>query len=127
IVGDGAGIWSFIHVQDVALATAAAIERGAPGLYNVVDDDPARVSEWLPELARAVGAKPPLRIPAWLAPLSRGEGGGMMMTKSRGGSNARARRELAWQPVYPTWRRGFVDGLGLQRPPPGARRAARLL
>ena len=113
IVGDGAGVWSFIHVQDVALATAAAIERGAPGLYNVVDDDPAPVSEWLPALARAVGARPPLRIPAWLGRLSVGDGGVTLMTKARGGSNAKARRDLAWQPVYPTWRRGFLDGLGL--------------
>src|SRR6185369_8768121 len=101
IVGDGAGIWSFIHVQDVALATAAAIEHGAPGLYSVVDDDPAPVSEWLPALARALGARPRMHIPAWLARLSLGEGGVMLMTKARGGSNAKARRELAWQPVYP--------------------------
>ena len=112
IVGSGAGIWSFVHVKDAASATAAAVSRGAPGIYNVVDDEPAPVSLWLPALAEAVGAKPPHRMPAWLGKLAIGEGGVAMMTSIRGGSNAKAKRELGWQPTYPTWRRGFVEGLG---------------
>lgn len=112
IVGDGAGIWSFLHIQDAARATVAALSRGAPGIYNVVDDEPAAVSAWLPALAQAVGAKPPYRVPGWLGKLAIGEGGLAMMTKIRGGSNAKAKRELAWQPLYPSWRRGFVEGLG---------------
>ena len=111
IVGDGGGIWSFIHIQDAARATAAAVSRGAPGLYNIVDDEPAPVSAWLPDLAEAVGAKPPWKMPAWLAKLAIGEGGVSMMTQIRGGSNAKAKRELEWQPVYLSWRRGFVEGL----------------
>jgi len=112
IVGDGAGIWSFIHIQDVAQATVAAVSHGAPGIYNIVDDEPAAVSTWLPFLADTVGAKPPWRVPVWLARLVIGEGGVSMMTKVRGGSNAKAKRELGWQPIYPSWRRGFVEGLG---------------
>ncbi|HVS60090.1 MAG TPA: NAD(P)-dependent oxidoreductase [Gemmatimonadaceae bacterium] len=112
IVGDGAGIWSFIHIQDVARATVAAISHGDPGIYNVVDDEPAPVSTWLPTLADAVGAKPPYKVPAWLGRLAIGDGGVSMMTKIRGGSNAKAKRELGWQPLYPSWRRGFVEGLG---------------
>ena len=112
IVGDGAGIWSFIHIDDAARATVAALSRGAPGIYNVVDDEPAPVSAWLPGLAQAVGAKPPSRLPVLLGKLAIGEGGVSMMTKIRGGSNAKAKRELGWQPVYSSWRRGFVEGLG---------------
>jgi nucleoside-diphosphate-sugar epimerase len=112
IVGDGGGIWSFIHIGDAARATAAAISRGAPGVYNVVDDDPAPVSAWLPALARAVGAKPPYRLPAWLVKPLIGEGGLSMMTQIRGGSNAKAKRELEWHPIFSSWRRGFVEGLG---------------
>lgn len=112
IVGDGAGIWSFVHIGDAARATVAAISRGDPGIYNVVDDEPAPVSRWLPALAEAVGAGRPHRVPAWLARPFIGEGGVSMMTEARGGSNAKARRELDWQPVYPTWRQGFVEGLG---------------
>ena len=111
IVGDGGGIWSFIHISDVVRATAAAISHGDPGIYNVVDDEPAPVSTWLPALADAVGARPPYKIPVWLGKLAIGEGGVSMMTKIRGGSNAKARRELGWQPIYPSWRRGFVEGL----------------
>jgi nucleoside-diphosphate-sugar epimerase len=111
IVAGGAGIWSFIHVEDAASATLAAVERGSAGVYNVVDDDPARVSVWLPELARAVGAKPPLRIPAWLARAVVGAPGISMMTRVRGASNAKAKRELGWQPRYPSWREGFRSGL----------------
>lgn len=112
IVGGGGGIWSFVHVDDAASATAAALECGAPGLYNVVDDDPAPVSAWLPALAEAVGARPPRRVPAWLARLAIGDGGVMMMTAIRGGSNAKARRELGWTPRYASWRKGFGAGLG---------------
>jgi nucleoside-diphosphate-sugar epimerase len=112
IVGDGAGIWSFIHIADVARATVAAISHGQPGIYNVVDDEPAPVSAWLPALAKAVGAKPPYRVPVWLGKLAIGDGGVSMMTKIRGGSNAKAKRELGWQPSYPSWRHGFVEGLG---------------
>lgn len=111
VVGDGGGIWSFVHVQDVARATVAAVSRGAPGIYNIVDDEPAPVSEWLPFLADAVGASPPWRIPAWLARFVIGDGGVSMMTQVRGGSNAKAKDELGWQPVYPSWRSGFVEGL----------------
>jgi nucleoside-diphosphate-sugar epimerase len=112
IVGDGAGIWSFLHIQDAAQATVAAISRGTPGVYNVVDDEPAPVSTWLPLLAQALDAKPPRSVPVWLARFLIGEGGISMMTKIRGGSNAKAKRELGWQPIYPTWRRGFREGLG---------------
>lgn len=112
IVGDGAGIWSFIHIEDAARATVAAISHGAPGIYNVVDDEPAPVSSWLPYLAKVLGAKPPRRVPVWLAKLLIGEGGVMMMTQIRGGSNAKAKRELGWTPIHPSWRRGFVEVLG---------------
>lgn len=112
IVGQGSGIWSFIHLADAARATAAAATRGAPGLYNVVDDDPAPVSEWLPYLARVIGASPPRRIPVWLARLAIGSGGVSLMIEARGGSNAKAKRELGWQPGYPSWRQGFQEGLG---------------
>lgn len=112
IVGNGAGIWSFIHIHDAACATVAAISNGSPGIYNIVDDEPAPVTTWLPALAGAVGAKPPFRVPVWLGKLAIGEGGVMMMTQSRGGSNAKAKHELGWQPTYRTWRRGFIEGLG---------------
>lgn len=112
IVGEGAGIWSFIHIQDVARATVAAMSRGAPGIYNVVDDEPAPVSTWLPFLADALGAKPPRKVPVWLGRLAIGDGGVSMMTEIRGGSNAKAKRDLGWQPIYSSWRRGFVEGLG---------------
>ena len=112
IVGDGAGIWSFIHVQDAARATLAAMSRGEPGIYNVVDDDPAPVSTWLPHLADVLGAKPPLKLPVWLGKLAIGDGGVSMMTRIRGGSNDKAKRELAWQPVFASWRRGFAEEFG---------------
>ena len=111
IVGDGGGVWSFIHVSDAARATAAAVSYGDPGIYNVVDDEPAPVSTWLPVLAAAVGGKPPYRVPVWLGKLAIGDGGVAMMTKSRGGSNAEAKRALGWQPMYSSWRRGFVEAL----------------
>lgn len=112
LVGDGAGVWSFIHVDDAASATVAATQRGAPGVYNVVDDDPAPVRVWLPELARALGAKPPRHIPVWLARLAIGDVGVSMMTQIRGASNAKARCELGWTPGYSSWRQGFKSGLG---------------
>jgi nucleoside-diphosphate-sugar epimerase len=111
IIGGGGGVWSFIHILDAARATVAAITRGAPGIYNIVDDEPAKVSTWLPVLASAVGAKPPYKIPHWLGELMVGKNGVMMMTQIRGCSNAKAKRELGWTPVYPSWRIGFVDGL----------------
>ncbi|WP_448005207.1 NAD-dependent epimerase/dehydratase family protein [Agromyces bauzanensis] len=112
LVGGGTGVWSFCHVEDAASATAIAVTRGAPGIYNIVDDDPAPVAEWLPELARIVGAKPPMRIPAWVARPLIGEHGVSLMTKVRGSSNAKAKRELGWQPRHASWREGFRTGLG---------------
>jgi nucleoside-diphosphate-sugar epimerase len=112
IAGSGAGIWSFTHMDDVAAATLLALERGDPGVYNVVDDEPAPVSEWLPELAAAVGGKPPRHVPAWLGRLLIGQHGMNMMESTRGASNAKAKRELGWQPVWSTWRDGFRRGLG---------------
>ena len=111
IIGGGSGVWSFVHIDDAAHATAVAAERGAPGIYNIVDDEPAPVSEWLPALARMVGAKPPFRIPAWLGRLAIGEHGVLMMTELRGASNEKAKRELGWKPQWPTWREGFRNGL----------------
>jgi nucleoside-diphosphate-sugar epimerase len=112
IIGDGAGIWSLVHIADAAAATAAALDHGAPGTYNVVDDEPVPVSVMLPELAKAVGAKPPRRFPRWIGRLLAGEGNTIMMTEVRGASNAKAKRELGWELRYPSWRQGFRDGLG---------------
>jgi nucleoside-diphosphate-sugar epimerase len=112
IVGGGGGIWSFVHIQDAAAATAVAVERGAPGIYNIVDDDPAPVRDWLPELARALGAKPPRRVPRWLGRLLAGEAATLMMTEVRGASNDKAKHDLDWKPRYASWRQGFVQGLG---------------
>jgi nucleoside-diphosphate-sugar epimerase len=112
IVGDGAGVWSFIHVDDVAAATIAALDRGEPGVYNISDDEPAPVSAWLPELAAAVGAKSPRHVPVWLGRIATGEVGVSMMTQIRGASNAKAKRELDWRPAYGSWRQGFRTGLG---------------
>jgi nucleoside-diphosphate-sugar epimerase len=111
IVGDGRGLASFIHIEDAARATVAAIERGRQGIYNIVDDEPAPVSAWLPYAATAVGAKPPRRVPFWLGKLFAGEMLATMMVEGRGASNAKAKRELDWQPLYPSWREGFVNGL----------------
>ena len=111
IVGGGGAIWSFIHIFDAARATVAAISLGTPGIYNVVDDEPAKVSTWLPAFAKAIGGKPPYRIPHWLGELIIGKAGVSMMTQLRGCSNAKAKRELNWTPVYPSWRVGFVDAL----------------
>jgi 2-alkyl-3-oxoalkanoate reductase len=111
VLGEGAGVWSFVHVDDAAAATVAAVERGAPGIYTIVDDDPAPVSEWLPQVARLLGAKPPRRIPVWLGRLATGEVGVSMMTQIRGSSNAKAKRALGWQPRHRSWRDGFrVEG-----------------
>jgi nucleoside-diphosphate-sugar epimerase len=112
IVGDGGGVFSHVHIDDAAAATAIAVERGQPGIYNIVDDEPAPVREWLPVLASALGAKPPRRIPRWLARLAAGEAATVMMTDVRGSSNEKAKRELGWQPRYASWRQGFAQGLG---------------
>jgi nucleoside-diphosphate-sugar epimerase len=112
LVGDGAGVWSFVHIEDAASATADAIEHGESGIYNIVDDEPAPVREWLPALASALDAKPPRRMPLWLARLAAGEMATVMMTEVRGSSNSKAKRELGWQPRYPSWRQGFAHGLG---------------
>jgi nucleoside-diphosphate-sugar epimerase len=112
IVGDGGGVWSFIHIDDAAAATLAALERGTPGaIYNVVDDDPSPVREWLPALAAAAGAKPPRRLPRWLARVVAGESVATMTTEIRGASNAKAKRELGWEPAHPSWREGFRAAL----------------
>jgi nucleoside-diphosphate-sugar epimerase len=107
IIGSGAGVWSFVHIADAAAATVAAIEGGAPGVYNIVDDDPAPVRDWLPALAAAVGAQPPRHIPAWLGRLVAGGHVVTMMTELRGCSNAKAKRELGWTPRVASWRDGF--------------------
>jgi nucleoside-diphosphate-sugar epimerase len=107
VIGGGTGIWSFIEITDAAAATLAAIDRGAPGVYNIVDNDPAPVAEWVPYLAKLAGAKPPLRLPAWLGRLLAGEFVVAQMTEVRGGSNEKARRELGWEPRYASWREGF--------------------
>jgi len=112
IVGDGAGVWSFIHVDDAARATLAALEAGSPGVYNVVDDDPGPVATWLPEYARIVGARAPRRVPTLLGRLGAGPFGVFFMTRQRGVSNAKARRELGWRPVHASWREGFETELG---------------
>ena len=108
LVGDGGGVWSFIHVADAAEATVAAVEHGSRGVYNVADDDPAPVAEWLPALAQTLGAKKPVRVPRFVGRLFAGEAGAVMMTELRGASNAKAKRELAWRPAHPSWRRGFA-------------------
>jgi 2-alkyl-3-oxoalkanoate reductase len=112
VVGSGAGMWSFIHIEDAATATVAAIEHGAPGIYQVTDNEPAPTREWLPVLAQALHAKPPRRVPRWVGRLLAGEAAVMMMTEARGASNEKAKRELGWQPRYASWRQGFAEGLG---------------
>ncbi len=107
VIGGGTGIWSFCEVTDAAAATAAAVSRGAPGIYHVVDDDPAPVREWLPYLAQCLGAKPPMHAPAWLGRLLAGQEAVFMMTESRGAANEKAKRELGWAPRYASWREGF--------------------
>ena len=116
LVGDGGGVWSFIHIEDAAAATLAALEHWTPGeIYNVVDDEPAPVREWLPAIAAAIGAPPPRKVPRWVARLM-GEHVVALMCEVRGASNAKARRELGWAPQWPTWREGFA-ALGATRAP----------
>lgn len=117
VVGNGGGVWSFIHIADAAEATVAAIEHGAPGVYNIVDDDPAPVAEWLPELARMLGAKKPMRVPRFVGRLAAGEAGVVLMAELRGASNAKAKRELGWRPAHPSWRQGLqvLPALGESR------------
>jgi nucleoside-diphosphate-sugar epimerase len=97
-------MWSFVHIEDAADATVAAIERGRRGAYNVVDDDPAPVSEWLPAVAARIGAPKPWRVPRWVGRLAAGQAGVVMMTDIRGASNQKAKRELGWTPAHPSWR-----------------------
>jgi nucleoside-diphosphate-sugar epimerase len=108
VVGSGAGVWSFVHIADAAEATVAAIEHGRRGIYNIVDDDPAPVSEWLPALAQTLGARRPMRVPRLVGRLLAGEAAVVMMTDARGASNAKAKRELGWHPAHPSWREGFA-------------------
>jgi nucleoside-diphosphate-sugar epimerase len=108
VVGDGGGVWSFVHIADAAQATVAALERGRRGIYHVVDDEPAPVAQWLPVFAKAAGAKPPLRVPRALGRLLAGEAGVAMMTDVRGASNGKAKRELGWKPAHASWRTGFA-------------------
>jgi nucleoside-diphosphate-sugar epimerase len=112
VIGGGTGTWSFIEISDAAAATLAAVEGGEPGVYNVVDSDPAPVAEWLPYLAEVAGAKPPLRLPAWLGRLLAGEFVVAQMTDGRGASNEKARKELGWEPRYASWREGFRAWVG---------------
>jgi nucleoside-diphosphate-sugar epimerase len=112
IVGTGGGTFSFIHIADAASATVAAVDRGAPGIYNVVDDEPAAERDWLPVYAEALGAKPPRKVPTWLARIVAGRFAVIMATELRGASNDKAKRELGWQPTYASWRGGFREALG---------------
>jgi nucleoside-diphosphate-sugar epimerase len=111
VVARGSGVWSFVHIDDAAQATLKAIEGGQPGLYNIVDDDPATVSDWLPALAAAIGAKAPWRVPTFVGRLAIGEPGLVLMKDSRGASNEKAKRELGWKLAWPSWREGFKGGL----------------
>lgn len=111
LIGDGAGIWSWIHLDDAAAATVAALEHGKRGVYNVVDDEPAPVAAWLPYLAEVIGAKAPMRVPVWLGRLAAGEVGVRWMTEARGSSNRKAKRDLEWRPAWSSWREGFRHGL----------------
>lgn len=127
IVGDGGGVTSFIHLYDAAAAAVLALEHDGPAIYNIVDDEPAPVREWLPFLASVLGAKPPWHVPSWVAKLFAGDAGVMMATTSRGASNAKAKRQLGWTPRYPSWRQGFVAtygaaGLTQERRPESATR-----
>lgn len=125
IIGDGEGVWSWINLEDAAAATVAALERGKRGIYNIVDDEPAPVSEWLPYMAEAIGAKPPMRVPRWLGRLLAGDVAVQWMTTARGASNAKARRELDWRPAWSTWRDGFREALTKPTATPEASARAR--
>jgi nucleoside-diphosphate-sugar epimerase len=114
LVGGGSGYMSWVHLDDAASATVLALERGARGVFNIVDDEPAPASQWLPYLAECVGAKPPLRMPAWVARLVAGDVAVSMLTRTRGSSNARAKRELGWELRWPSWREGFRHGLAAE-------------
>jgi nucleoside-diphosphate-sugar epimerase len=120
IVGDGGGIWSWIHLDDAAAATVLALEHDGPAIYNIVDDEPAPVREWLPVLAQALGAKPPRHFPTWLARIVAGDFVVAVSTEARGASNAKAKRELGWTPRYPSWRTGFFTAYA-SRPPADGR------
>jgi nucleoside-diphosphate-sugar epimerase len=109
VIGNGAGVWSFIHIADAAEATLAAVEHGQRGVYNIVDDEPAAVTEWLPALATTLDAPRPWRVPRFVGRLLGGETAVVVMTEARGASNAKAKRELAWQPRHPSWREGFAS------------------
>jgi nucleoside-diphosphate-sugar epimerase len=111
IVAKGSGVFSFIHIDDAADATVAAVQHGPPGIYNIVDDEPAPMRDWLPVYAQAIGAKPPFRVPTFLARLLGGKAAALMSTELRGASNAKAKRELGWQPAHPSWRQGFAASL----------------
>jgi nucleoside-diphosphate-sugar epimerase len=112
LMGKAGGVWSFVHIEDAADATVNAIEGRGRGIYNIVDDEPAAVAEWLPFAAQAVDAPSPRRVPRWLGRLLAGESATLMLTEARGASNAKAKRELAWTPRHPSWRDGFATGLG---------------
>lgn len=112
VIGNGKGTYSYVHIEDAAAAYLAALDHGAPGIYNVVDDEPGQIREWLPVYAEALGAKPPRRVPAWLARLVAGKDLVSTATTMRGASNAKAKRELGWRPEYPSWRQGFAASLG---------------
>jgi 2-alkyl-3-oxoalkanoate reductase len=117
VIGSGAGVTSFLHIDDAAGATAVAVETTAPpGLYNITDDEPAAAKDWVPALAAAVGAKPPLHVPAWLGRIAAGPVPVAMMTTARGSSNAKAKQVLGWRPIWPTWRDGFANGLDAELP-----------
>jgi nucleoside-diphosphate-sugar epimerase len=107
VVGDGGGVWSFVHIADAAEATVAAVENADRGVYNIVDDDPAPVAEWLPELAAMLGAKKPMRVPRFIGRMAAGRAGLVLMTELRGASNAKAKRQLGWHPAHPSWRQGL--------------------
>jgi nucleoside-diphosphate-sugar epimerase len=111
IIGGGTGYWSFLHIDDAATATLAAVTAETPGLYNIADNEPAPVSEWLPFLAEILGSKPPLHMPTWLGRLAIGQHGVAMMTIGRGASNQKAKSSLGWRPKWPSWREGFKHGL----------------
>jgi nucleoside-diphosphate-sugar epimerase len=119
IIGNGAGITSFIHLEDAAAATVLALDHGDPGIYNIVDDDPAPMNEWVPELAKLLGAKPPRRMPVWIARLFAGDLGEIMGTTARGVSNAKAKREFGWTLRYPSWRQGFAAAYATPAPKEG--------